>query len=180
MKPLSTTRKLSVLRHAQSLCVLPPNKSLLLASPHSPFTIVLRFCQPPGAWCCLPCFGAQPRRTSTPHLPSIEFASGPHPPQPRAASFKRLYRTRARTPCSRALFSRTRASDKSLTRSACVKSFFDLVLVSIASPIDFCINNAIMDAQKEGTHAQVKGERGSVGRPAQESFGIVGFRPLSE
>jgi hypothetical protein len=52
----------------------------------------------------------------------------------RAASSKSLYRKRARAACSRHPLRRKRSSDKSLTRSACVKSFFDLVLVSIASP----------------------------------------------
>ncbi len=41
-------------------------------------------------------FAAQLRRTSTPYLPSIEFALGPRPPQPRAAPFKAMYRKHAR------------------------------------------------------------------------------------
>src|SRR6266853_6355447 len=46
--------------------------------------------------------------------------------------------------------------------------------------IDLCINNAIMGAREGNTYAQTEGERRSVRRPAQASFGIAGFRPLSE
>src|SRR5258708_38682093 len=90
MKPLSTTRKLCVLRHAPSLCVLPPNQSLLSASPDSPLATVLCFCQISGTRCRLLRFAASLRCTLTPHLPTIEFAYGPRPPQPRAASFSQL------------------------------------------------------------------------------------------
>src|SRR6266853_3967107 len=46
--------------------------------------------------------------------------------------------------------------------------------------IDLCINNAIMGVREGNTYAQTEGERRSVRRPAQASFGIAGFRPLSE
>jgi hypothetical protein len=47
------------------------------------------------ARCHVPCPAAQSRRGLTPLLPTIEFAQRPRPPQPRAATSKRLYRTRA-------------------------------------------------------------------------------------
>src|ERR1700676_1296349 len=74
MKPLSTIRKRCVLRHGPSLCVLPPNQSLLPASPAALLTAVLRFCQLSDNGCCLLRFAAQLRRTLTLHLLSIEFA----------------------------------------------------------------------------------------------------------
>jgi hypothetical protein len=74
MKRLSTARKRCVLLHDSSFSALPPNKSLPPASPHSPFAAVLLFGQLQPKWCCPLRFAAQLRRTSTPHLPSIEFA----------------------------------------------------------------------------------------------------------
>ena len=74
MKPLSTIRKLCVLRRAPSLCVWPPKQSFLLASPDSPFATIVRCDRLSAARCCLMRFDAQLRRTSTPYLPSIEFA----------------------------------------------------------------------------------------------------------
>ena len=44
------------------------------ASPHSALTTVLRFCQLPGARCCLLRFVAHLRRTSTTSPSPIEFA----------------------------------------------------------------------------------------------------------
>src|SRR5258708_40273774 len=46
------------------------------------------------------CSAAQLRRPSNPSFPTIEFTKGPRPPQPRAATSKRLYRTRAELPAS--------------------------------------------------------------------------------
>ncbi len=74
-------------RRAQSLCALPPNKSLLPAPPYSLLATVWRFWQLSGARYCHLRFVAQLRHTSTAQLASIEFALGPRPPQPRAASF---------------------------------------------------------------------------------------------
>jgi hypothetical protein len=48
-------------------------------------------------------------------IDSIPIADSPHPPQTPAASFKRLYRTRARASCSRLTLRRKRASDRALT-----------------------------------------------------------------
>jgi hypothetical protein len=48
MKPLSSTRKLCVLCHAEPPCVLPPKKSLSPDSPQSPLTTALPFCSLPG------------------------------------------------------------------------------------------------------------------------------------
>ena len=48
-------------------------------------------------------------------IDSIPIADSPHPPQPPAATFKRLYRTRARASCSRLTLRRKRASDRALT-----------------------------------------------------------------
>src|SRR5258708_27028690 len=98
MKRLSTTRNFCVRQHAQSLSALP------LYKPHLP-TLSTLFVTLFIFRCRLSCSAAQPRGISTPHLPTIEFAQGPRPPQPRAASFSRLYRTRAGAPCSRELFS---------------------------------------------------------------------------
>jgi hypothetical protein len=74
MKELSTSRKLYVRRRAPSLFALSPNKFLFTASPHSSFATILRFCQLQPSRCCLLRFAAQLRRTSTPRLPSIQFA----------------------------------------------------------------------------------------------------------
>src|SRR6266853_707580 len=52
MKRLSTARKRRVLLHDASFSALPPNQSLLPASPHSPFAAVLLFCQPQPTRCC--------------------------------------------------------------------------------------------------------------------------------
>ena len=47
--------------------------------------------------------------------------------------------------------------------------------------IDICINNAIMECSgARSTYAQTKGERRFVGRPAQASFGVAGFRLFSQ
>ncbi len=73
MKLVSTTRKPCVLRHAQSFCVLPLNKSLLTTSPrvyYRPFCASVSF-QASGVVSLR--FAAQLRRISTPCLPSIEF-----------------------------------------------------------------------------------------------------------
>src|SRR5712691_8615743 len=48
-------------------------------------------------------------------IDSIPIADSPPPPQTPAASFKRLYRTRARASCSRLTLRRKRASDRALT-----------------------------------------------------------------
>src|SRR5216684_534134 len=46
--------------------------------------------------------------------------------------------------------------------------------------IDLCINNAIMGIREGNADAQIEGERRSVGRPAQASFGIAGFRSFAQ
>jgi len=74
MKQLSTSRTLCVLRHAPSLLALSPNKFLLPASPDTLFTTFFRTSQLPGASCHLLCSAASPKHTSTPPLPSIQFA----------------------------------------------------------------------------------------------------------
>src|SRR5258708_25718377 len=48
-------------------------------------------------------------------IDSIPIADSPHPPQTPAASFKRLYPTRARASCSRLNLRRNGASDPALT-----------------------------------------------------------------
>src|SRR3989442_13254732 len=60
--------------HHSSFSPLPPNKSLLPVSPYSPCAVILLFCQLQPTRCCPLRFAAQLRRTSTPYLPSIEFA----------------------------------------------------------------------------------------------------------
>src|ERR1019366_1918643 len=74
MKRLSTTRNLCVCQRAQSLCALPFHKPRLSVFSSLVFVRVLRFRGLSIPWCRLPCSTAQLRRTSTPHLPSIEFA----------------------------------------------------------------------------------------------------------
>jgi hypothetical protein len=74
MKRLFTTRNFCVRRHAQSLRAWPLRKprpsnfSILVLVP------VFRFHNLFNSRGLLPCSAVQPRRVSTPHLPSIEFA----------------------------------------------------------------------------------------------------------
>jgi hypothetical protein len=113
MKPLSPTRKLCVPRRAPhfstSLPHLFPSKPL--QQPSWPRFFGSR---PLWPWQCEgPCSAAQPRYTLILALSPIEFAS--RPPQPRAATSKRLYRTRAELLASPFTPERERASGKALT-----------------------------------------------------------------
>src|SRR5450759_835464 len=108
MKPLSTTRNLCASWHARSLCALllyktrlPTFFSLLSAR----VLLLPHFSLSHGR---LLCSVAQLRRISIPHLPSIEFPYRPRPPQSPAASFKRLYRTRAEHLARLRVFVKTR------------------------------------------------------------------------
>jgi hypothetical protein len=103
MKPLSTTRKLCVLHHAQLPCALPPNHSLLFStlSVNDSFALL----PAPGR----PVLSSPLRRTAPAHLDTSPFLHlnlhrGPASAA-RAASFSRLYRTRAPTPSSPPPFS---------------------------------------------------------------------------
>lgn len=95
--------------------VLPPNQSLLLASPAALLTAVLRFCQLSDDRCFLLRFAAQLRRTLTPHLPSINLRKSRVPRNHGGLRSHGFIETRAGTPCPLGLFSRERASDKALT-----------------------------------------------------------------
>jgi len=74
MKRFSTTRNLCVCQHPQSLCASSFSKPRLSAFSSLVFVSVLRFRCLFLSRCRLPCSTAQLRRTSAPHLPSIEFA----------------------------------------------------------------------------------------------------------
>jgi hypothetical protein len=74
MKRLSTTRNLCVCQRAQSLRALPFRKPRRSAFSSLALVRLLRFRQLFNFRCRLSCSSAQPRRISTPHLPSIEFA----------------------------------------------------------------------------------------------------------
>jgi hypothetical protein len=73
MKPLSTTRSLSMCQRTQSLCALLFHKPHLSTFSSPVFARVWRFPHLFIFRCCLSCSAAQPRRISIPHLPSIEF-----------------------------------------------------------------------------------------------------------
>src|SRR6202051_486588 len=103
MRLLSPTRKLWVLPGAPHLSASPSNRSLLPASSSTVFAILFRRSQFPRARCHVSCPTAQSRHRLTPLLPTIEFAHSPRPPQPRTATSKRLYRTRAELPRLRSL-----------------------------------------------------------------------------
>src|SRR5208283_1399501 len=94
MTLLSPTRKLSVLPGAAYLCASPSNRFLLPASSTTVFAIHFCRSQFPRARCQVSCPAEQSRHGLTPLLRTIEFAQGPRPPQTRAATSKRLYRTR--------------------------------------------------------------------------------------
>src|ERR1700676_1177734 len=70
-KRLSPTPNLCVLQRAQSLCALPFYKPRLASFSSLLLAPVLRFPHPFASHCRLSCSAAQPRRISTPHLPSI-------------------------------------------------------------------------------------------------------------
>ena len=74
MKRLSTTRNLCVCQRAQSLRALPLRKPRPSTFSSLVLVRVLRFHHLFSSRCRLSCSAAQPRRISTPHLPSIEFA----------------------------------------------------------------------------------------------------------
>src|SRR5258708_17292442 len=93
MRLLSPTRKLCVLPGAPHLCAPPSNQSLLLASSTTVFAILFRRSQFPRARCPVSCPAEQSRHGLTPLLPTIEFAYGPRPPQPQAATSKPPSRT---------------------------------------------------------------------------------------
>ncbi len=78
-----------MLLHHSSFSTLPPNKSLLPASPHSPFAVILLICQVQPTRCCPLRFAAQLRRTSTPYLLNLHRA--------------RVRRNRGRLPSSRCI-----------------------------------------------------------------------------
>src|SRR5258708_20289427 len=98
MKLLSPTPTLRALPRATLLSASSENKFLLAASSTTVFTPPFHRSHFLGPRCDGSCSAAQLRRTSKPSLPTIEFAYGPRPPQPRAATSNRLYRTRAALP----------------------------------------------------------------------------------
>ena len=98
IKRLSPTRNLRVSRHAPDCCVPTPARSFLLAPSTLLFEICSHASQLMGACCQLLPFPAQRLPTSKPLPPEIQSPEGPRPPQPRAATSKRLYRTRAELP----------------------------------------------------------------------------------
>src|SRR5260370_25665476 len=100
MRLLSPTRKLCVLPAAPYLCGSPSNRTLLPASSTIVFAILFRRSQFPRARCHVSCPAEQFRHGLIPFLRTIEFAYGPRPPQPPAATSKQLYRTRADLPAS--------------------------------------------------------------------------------
>src|SRR5438132_11158502 len=108
MKRLPPTTKLHVLRHAPHLCTLPPRKSFPSASSTTVLAIPFRSSQSPAARHNRVCSPAQPRHASISSLLTIEFPYGPRPPHPRAATSKRLYRTRADLPAHVHTTARTR------------------------------------------------------------------------
>src|SRR5260370_2099316 len=93
MKLLSPTRKLRVLRGAPHFLAAPSNRFLLPAPSTTVFAILFPRSQFPRTRCPVSCPAARSRHGLLPLLPTIEFAYGPRPPQPRAATSKRLYRT---------------------------------------------------------------------------------------
>jgi len=98
MKALSATRTLRALPRAASFSAPPTNKSFLAASSTTISAIRFRCGQFLGTRRNGSCSAAQLPDTSKPSLPSIEFPQGPRPPHPRAATPKRLYRTREEIP----------------------------------------------------------------------------------
>jgi hypothetical protein len=74
MNRLTSTRNLCVPQHTQSLCASPFYKPPLSILSTLFFPRVLRFPHLFIFQCGLSCSAAQPRRISTPHRPSIEFA----------------------------------------------------------------------------------------------------------
>jgi Putative transposase len=84
-----------------------PIPKVILEGPHLSFQQLL------GSHVWVLCFSASPAGCCHTYSSSIEFAEHPRPPQPRAASFKSLYRKRAIPPCSCPHFS-VRASDTAL------------------------------------------------------------------
>ena len=99
MRRLPTSQNLCVLPLANSLCVFLSDQSLFPTPQGHPHRTTLAL----SATLLLSrlglCFPASLRGERQTYFPSIEFAYHPRPPQPRAASFKSLYRKRP-TPCS--------------------------------------------------------------------------------
>src|SRR6266436_3068818 len=77
MKRLSPIRILRVFRPAPYLCALPRNGSPFPPSLTTFFTTLFRNSQLPRSYSHVSRSAAQPRHSSTPLLPTIEFCIGP-------------------------------------------------------------------------------------------------------
>ena len=107
MKQLSPSTNFCVLRHGPSWSALSPKKSVLSASSVARFAIFSPRRHFPDAPRDPVCSATQSRRIPTP-TPSLHPISIRPASAARAASFKRLYRTRAEQPAQLRIFEKTR------------------------------------------------------------------------